>query len=67
MIQTQVTNDSVNQYTKRALPPRLAYWWRWAKDQRDRRGTAKATIDTYMDAKSLSAAEQTDILSNITA
>ena len=67
MIQTEVTNDSVNAYTKRCLAPAIAYWWRYAKDQRDRRGIAKATIDTFLDGKNVSAADQTDLLSNITA
>lgn len=65
MIQTQVDNEA--NYTKRPLPRRLAYWWRVAFDKRSRQAVAKSTIDTFLDSKSLSTAEQTDILSNIEA
>ncbi len=65
MIQTEVTNDSANQYTKRPLPPRLSFWWRRAYDMRVGAGIAEATIDTFLQGKSLATAEITDILSNI--
>ena len=69
MIQTEVTNtaDTAGVVpTKRPLPPRLGFWWRKAFSMRAA-GTSKATIDTFLDGKSLSTDEQTDILSNITA
>jgi len=64
MIQTEVTNDSANQYTKSALPSRLRFWWRQSYNLRAQ-GVAKATIDTFLQTKSLTTAEITDILSNI--
>jgi preprotein translocase subunit Sec63 len=61
----EVENDSVNQYTKRPLTPRLAFWWRRAYDLRTRQGVAEATIDTFLQTKSLTTTEITSILSFI--
>jgi hypothetical protein len=47
--------------------PRLAMWWRYAWDQRERRGTAKATIQTFIEGKSLSSDEVTAIMAQINA
>lgn len=49
------------------LAPQLAYWYRFAFDQRSRRDVAKATIETFLNTKGLKSAEVTAILDTIAA
>ena len=46
--------------------PQLASWWRYCWDMRERRGTAKATIDTFLATK-LPSADVTSVMAEINA